>query len=402
MGNSKDGPLVSWILTMFAVVVAVPTAVLCVEIVAALLRPQVSVPSCGDARRRVAILVPARNESSHITLTLEDIKVQLRPGDRLLVVANNCTDDTAEFARKSGAEVLEIYDSERIGKGFALDWGLRHFETDPPEIVIMIDADCRLAEGAVDQLTTTCLTTGRPVQALYLMTAPEGSAINQQIAEFAWRVKNWVRPLGLNALASPCQLMGTGMAFPWQVIRSADLAHPWIVEDLKLGLDLTATGHPPLFCPAARVSSQFATSARGADVQRRRWEQGHIVTILKFGAPLLCLAVKRLNTSLLVLTLDLVVPPLSLLALLLLLTFVVTGAAALLGIGLSAFLISASGVVGFAVAVLLAWAKYGRDILSPRTVLSIPGYIVRKLGLYRQVLIGKMTSHWVGTDRAKS
>ena len=90
----------------------------------------------------------------------------------------------------------------------------------------MIDADCRLAEGAVDQLTTTCLTTGRPVQALYLMTAPEGSAINQQIAEFAWRVKNWVRPLGLSALASPCQLMGTGMAFPWQVIRSADLAHP--------------------------------------------------------------------------------------------------------------------------------------------------------------------------------
>ena len=320
----------------------------------------------------------------------------------MLVVANNCTDDTAEFARKSGAEVLEVYDPERIGKGFALDWGLRYFETDPPEIVIMIDADCRLAEGAVDQLTTTCLTTGRPVQALYLMTAPEGSAINQQIAEFAWRVKNWVRPLGLSALASPCQLMGTGMAFPWQVIRSADLAHPWIVEDLKLGLDLTATGHPPLFCPAARVSSQFAASARGADIQRRRWEQGHIVTILKFGAPLLCLAVKRLNTSLLVLTLDLVVPPLSLLALLLLLTFVVTGAAALLGIGLSAFLISASGVVGFAVAVLLAWAKYGRDILSPRTVLSIPGYIVRKLGLYRQVLIGKMTSHWVGTDRAKS
>ena len=110
--------MVSWILTMFAVVVAVPTAVLCVEIVAALLRPQVSVPSCGDARRRVAILVPARNESSHITLTLEDIKVQLRPGDRLLVVANNCTDDTAEFARKSGAEVLEIHYSERIGKGY--------------------------------------------------------------------------------------------------------------------------------------------------------------------------------------------------------------------------------------------------------------------------------------------
>ena len=66
--------------------------------------------------------------------------------------------------------------SERIGKGSALDWGssVSLNETDPPEIVIMIDADCRLADGAIDQLTSTCFTTGRPVQALpYLMTAPE-------------------------------------------------------------------------------------------------------------------------------------------------------------------------------------------------------------------------------------
>ena len=53
------------------------------------------------------------------------------------------------------------------------------------------------------------------MQILDLMTAPEDSPINYRVAEFAWRVNNWVRPLGLAALGLPCQLMGTGMAFPW-------------------------------------------------------------------------------------------------------------------------------------------------------------------------------------------
>jgi hypothetical protein len=73
---------------------------------------------------------------------------------------------------------------------------------------------------------------GRPVQALYLMMAPADSQINYKVAEFAWRVKNWLRPLGLRALGLPCQLMGTGMAFPWEVIRRADLASASLVEDL--------------------------------------------------------------------------------------------------------------------------------------------------------------------------
>ena len=112
------------------------------------------------------------------------------------------------------------------------------------------------------------------------MIAPDNSPINYRVAEFAWRVKNWVRPLGLNALNLPCQLMGTGMAFPWEVIRSANLASGSIVEDLKLGLDLTQTGSPPLFCPSACVKSHFPLSIEGAKSQRKRWEEGHISMIL--------------------------------------------------------------------------------------------------------------------------
>jgi len=394
--------LVSWLLAILAGLVAIPVAVFCLEIVAGVLRPQVPARPHSDPRRRIAVLVPAHNESTTLVPTLEDINAQLTAGDRLLVVADNCTDDTAAVARTSGVDVVERHDSERIGKGYALDFGLQYLSKDPPDVVVMVDADCRLAEGTIAGLASACSMTTRPVQALYLMTAPEGSQINHQVAEFAWRVKNWVRPLGLAALNLPCQLMGTGMAFPWHLIRAADLATGSIVEDLKLGLDLAAAGHAPLFCPSARVTSQFAAFARGADTQRRRWEQGHIITILKMAPRLLYVAVSRGNLGLLALTLDLIVPPLSLLVVLLVLMFVISGVAAALGLASTALVISAACLVGFAITVVLAWSKYGRDVLPPRAVLSIPYYILRKLGLYRQILFGRMTALWIRTDRTKS
>jgi cellulose synthase/poly-beta-1,6-N-acetylglucosamine synthase-like glycosyltransferase len=345
--------------------------------------------------------MPARNESAGIGSTLEAVKSQLGPNDVLLVVADNCTDDTAAVARASGAAVIERQDSARIGKGYALDFGLQHLAKDRTGIVIMIDADCQLDEGTIDQLASYASTSGRPVQALYLMTAPSGSEINKQIAEFAWRVKNWARPLGLGYFNLPCQLMGTGMAFAWQIIQSADLASGSIVEDLKLGLDLTALGHPPLFCPSARVTSQFAASTTGENIQRQRWEHGHIATILKYGPRLFITAVARADIGLLALTLDLVVPPVSLLAILLILSFVVTAVAAVLGFGLTALTISTACVLAFTASIAAAWHMYGRDVLPPTAIASIPRYILRKIGLYRQALLGKLTGRWIGTDRAK-
>ena len=257
----------SYFLTVLACLLAVPVFVFFVEIVASLLlrSPDIAFHSRKELRKSVAILVPAHNESAGIQSTLDNIKPQLLPGDRLLVVADNCTDDTAAVATRAGAEVIIRNDPETLGKGYALDFGIKHLELNPPEIVIFIDADCKAAEGAIDRLAATCAATNRPVQALYLMSAPDGSPVKYHVAEFAWRVKNWVRPLGLNALNLPCQLMGSGMAFPWEVIRAANLAHGSIVEDMKLGLELAQSGTPPLFCPAAKITSHFPSSAAGAE-----------------------------------------------------------------------------------------------------------------------------------------
>jgi len=396
----------SALLTFGAAIVASVVAVFFVEVIAALtLRRRsdaLSSNASSGIAARIAVLVPAHNESAGLLPTLDDIKRQLRSGDRVLVVADNCTDDTATIARTAGAEVLERHEPARRGKGYALDFGIQHLSSAPPDILIMIDADCRVAANAITRLTQLCAITHRPVQALYLMAAPANSRINHQVAEFAWRVKNWLRPLGLWTLGLPCQLMGTGMAFPWEVIRGVDLANGWLVEDLKLGLDLAAQGHPPLFCPSALVSSQFGSSAKAARTQRERWERGHIGMILTTAPRLFRRAVMDRNWNLLALTFDLAVPPLSLLAMLVVGIVCLTAACALLGFSLSALIVSGAALAAFVLAAFLAWLKCGRDVVPIGTVISIPLYILGKLGLYRIKIFNKTDAQWVRTDRTES
>jgi cellulose synthase/poly-beta-1,6-N-acetylglucosamine synthase-like glycosyltransferase len=394
---------VSYLLAFMALFLAMPVSLFFFEVIAARVLPKRKAPpnSREDIRQRVAILVPAHNESSGILPTLIDIKEQLFAGDRVVVIADNCIDDTAAVAAKAGAEFVKRDEPTKRGKGYALDFGLKYLSQDPPAVVIVIDADCRLEEGAIDYLTNACTSTHRPAQALYLMSAPKESPINYRVAEFAWLVKNLVRPLGLEALNLPCQLTGTGMAFPWQVIRSANLASGSIVEDLKLGLDLAKSGSPPLFCPCARVTSQFPWSVEGAMSQRKRWEEGHINMILTTFSQCIYHAVTRRNLGLLVLTLDMAIPPLSLLVILLVGMSFVAGVAVLLGLSSAALVISSVCIVAFILAVVVAWSKYGSSILPPNAMFSVASYVFAKLPIYRRLLSSSDDPKWTRTDRKK-
>jgi cellulose synthase/poly-beta-1,6-N-acetylglucosamine synthase-like glycosyltransferase len=392
--------ILSTVMTVLSLLLLVPTLVFVAEVAAGCLFTLQKLTVLAPRDRRIAVLIPAHNESVGITPTIEDIKQQLRPGDRIVVVADNCSDDTAIIAASLGAEVSTRDDLTRIGKGYALGWGIDHLSADPPAIVIVIDADCRIKPGCIDRLADTCAQSQRPVQSLYLMTAPAGSAINHQVAEFAWRVKNWVRPLGLCAMALPCQLMGTGMAFPWDIIRSADLSSGFIVEDLKLGLELATARHPPLFCPSAVVTSTFPTSTQGTKTQRQRWEQGHIGLIVTKAPALLFSAVRERNEYLLALTLDLIVPPITLLALLLTAMVLLAAIATLANASLYPLAISLVSFLLMVAAIIAAWFKYGRDILPSRSFALIGRYGLGKLNLYRAVLLGFRNSRWIRTDRS--
>ena len=165
------------------------------------------------------------------------------------------------------------------------------------------------------------------------------------------------------------------MAFPWKVIAAADLSSGSIVEDLKLGLELAAAGHPAVFCPQAIITSTFACSADGAQQQRQRWEHGHLALILARAPALLSQAVRRRDIRLFALALDLLVPPLSLLAILLLAMTALTGLAALIGISPTAFIISATCLLSALAATILAWFTHGRDLLPPHSLGLILSYV---------------------------
>jgi cellulose synthase/poly-beta-1,6-N-acetylglucosamine synthase-like glycosyltransferase len=394
------------VLPLVAIValLSVPAAVLLTEVVGALVFSEFEPvsPSASIALQRAAVIVPAHNESNGIVPTIEDIRSQLKSGDRLIVVADNCTDDTAAVAASAGAEVILRNDLTQIGKGYALGWGIQHVSADPPDFVVFIDADCRIKSDGIERLQATCSELQRPVQACFLMKTATDSPIDHSFAEFTFLLRNRVRPLGLRNLNCPVQLMGTGMIFPWDVIRSAPLASGHLVEDLKLGLDLAAIGKAPHFAPSVTVTSDFPVTSKGTDSQRQRWVQGHLGMILRAVPRLLLQAISRRNGGLLALTLDLLVPPLSLLGLLIVGAFGLTLIAAVFGSSLVPFWIASIDLLIFALAMLLAWLRFGRDILPVRVIFSLGPQIARKFRIYGQMLLGRTTAVWVRTDRGKS
>ncbi len=390
------------ILAALAGLLSVPVAVLLVEVIAALKAPKLEPFEVKglNVDKRVAVIVPAHNESSGLVPTLQDIKAQLGAGDRLLVVADNCTDDTAAVAAASGAEVIVRNDPERIGKGFGMGWGIAHLSRDPPDFVLFVDADCRLQDDLIERLKRVCLHVQRPVQALDIMRSAENSPINHSFAEFAWILRNLIRPLGLRNLRCPVQLMGTGMMFPWNAISSIPLASGHLAEDLNLGLHLAETGQAPYFFPFVSVTSTFPTSAKATESQRQRWVQGHLATIGKFVPRLFSLGLMRGDIHILVLALDLLVPPLSLLALFIVGTMVLTSSVALLGGSWLPALIAGGNFIGFFLCVAVAWSKFGRETFPAHEALSFGSFALKKLQFYGRMLIDGTSSQWIRTDRS--
>jgi cellulose synthase/poly-beta-1,6-N-acetylglucosamine synthase-like glycosyltransferase len=384
------------VLLAVASLLLVPALVLLVQVLAA--RGARASTDVEARRPSLAILMPAHDEAAGIAETIDVLLPQLLAGDRLLVVADNCSDDTAAIAAACGAEVSERRDDVLRGKGYALDHGVRHLAGAAPEVVIVVDADCIVAMGGIDRLARDCGRTGRPVQALYRMAAPPGAPLRQRVAQFAWAVRNDLRPLGWHRLGLPCQLMGTGMAFPWPLLAASSLASGSIVEDMQLGLDLAAAGVPPRFCHAALVTSWFPAGAEGSLEQRTRWEHGHLSMIAAKGLPLLWRGVAGGRFDLVAMALDLCVPPLAALVLLLSATLVASALLVVVGGAAVPLAVASSAFAATALAVLDAWLQVGRRIITLREMLAIPGYVLAKIPIYVRLFTARQM-RWIRTRR---
>lgn len=389
--------IIEILLTLFSAVLLVPILVLLIQVLLSVIF-KVKLRQLRIRRPSVAVIIPAHNEQVLIQSTITSVLSQLNQGDRLIVVADNCTDATASIARTAGAEVVERFNQQDRGKGYALDFGIRHCAENPPEVVIIVDADCQIGAKSIYRLAAACLEFGRPVQALYLMKSPNGAGLKTRIAEFAWLVKNLARPSGYAVLGLPCQLMGTGMAFLWKDISSANLASGHIVEDLKLGIDFCRTGKPPLFLPEALVTSIFPASTEGLTGQRTRWEHGHLGVILSEAPGLFAESICKKNADLLALAFDLIVPPLALLSLLIAAIFIASAALYLFsGLTLPLWL-SLTGLCMLGFAVMLAWSAFGRQVISLASLCYAPIYALLKIPVYLNFLV-KRQVNWVRSKR---
>ncbi len=374
-------------------VLMLPVLVFLLQVMAAILLPK-SVFKPLAERPSIAVLIPAHNESLVITKTIQTILPQLLPQDQLLVVADNCTDETANMARSLGANVVERFNTTLRGKGYALDHGIQYLHNRPPQVVMIVDADCSLSAHFIQVLAQACVQLQRPVQSLDLMLAPANANLKMKIAEFAWAVKNKVRPLGFKALGLPCQLMGTGMAFLWTDITKMSLANGHIAEDMKLGIDFCRAAKAAVFIPDVLVTSLFPQGEQAATTQRARWEHGHLGMIISEAPSLLLESLKSRNMQMFGLACDLIVPPLAVLVLLCVAVFIVSFIAqAQLALLLSSLLLAA-----LTVAVLLAWLFFGRAIISFKQLCYAPIYAMIKIPLYIKFFLNRQVE-WVRSKR---
>jgi cellulose synthase/poly-beta-1,6-N-acetylglucosamine synthase-like glycosyltransferase len=386
-----------------ALLLSIPLLVVALQCLVVLFFHAGNPPATTGHSRKITykILIPAHNEAAVIANTLTKLLPALpeKNSQNIVLVADNCSDTTADIARTFGIVVLERRDLTKRGKGYALDFGIQYLQkADIPDVVVILDADCDTDNASLNSLINTAAIKNRPAQMIYLMRVAKDAGIKQKIAGFAWLVKNKIRLLAMNRLGFPALLTGTGMAFPWQVLEIVKLGHGNIVEDMQLAIDCAVYGFPPVLCPEALVYSDFPDQSQAELSQRTRWEHGHLQTIVQQVPFLAGQAVKKWDLRLFALAADIGVPPLSLLIMIALGGLaVLTILAMLMGIHTGLWLLGLS--FGFFALMLTGiWLRYGRDYLSLKELLGIPVYILSKLTIYLNFIFNRQ-KEWVKTKR---
>lgn len=358
-------------------------------------------PSAGRAHEhkhvRSAVIIPAHDEQAVIGQTLAGLPPN-EPGLLFLVVADNCTDQTAAAAAAAGAQVIVRDDPDRRGKGFALAAARDSLRGQPPDVVVVLDADCRIDSVSLSALSAAAASSGRACQAVNLLSPDLSAPPVVQISNFAFMIKNLVRQRGLQRLAGRAHLTGTGMALPWAVFDAAELGGANIVEDLALGLDLARRAEPPLFVETANVWSPPA-SASGTLVQRRRWEGGYVATAIKQVPSAFVNSLFEFDSRGAVAALDLSVPPLSLLVVLNGFAFLLGVAVVTLGGPIWPVILQVGGVALALVGLILAWMREGRRFASGATLLRLPLYVLWKLPIYLGLVRRGAPKEWLRTGR---
>ena len=345
---------------------------------------------------KVVVLIPAHNEEKVIRRTLDGYCSRLDSNVEIVVIADNCDDSTAAYANEFPVTVLERQEKSKVGKGYAMQYGLEYIRnrTEEPDVVIFVDADSHLLSNArLAQLGDISMTLGHPFQAGYMLLHDRSTNSIGRIKSFAWIVKNFVRPMGMRAMGFNCMLQGNGMVFPWHILSQRDVGSANIVEDNKLAIDLARSGVEISFVPQIAFGSFFEITQDAVSTQSRRWEGGTIALLFTELPSLLIDSMRNRMMGLLGPAIELVVPPVSLLFSLLALSLAYS---VLVGWLSDYWLLSqAMGALTlvFTIVIFATWFGWARSVVKLSDILSCGYYAFKKIPFYF-TLIFKRAAKW--------
>ena len=260
---------------------------------------------------RFAVVVPAHDEEQVISGTLKSLEHLDYPPDRysVFVVADNCSDATAEVAKRFRCNVWERVDPDRSSKGHALNWA---FERIPEkyDAIVVIDADTEVDPRLLTEFSRAYHPL-EALQALDLQVPGPGGAISAA-SYVASALHNGLKPWGRESLGCSAGLLGTGMCLPTVILEEVPWQRFGLAEDSEYHMDLILAGKRVRFVPKARVEATAPNTFRSIQSQRLRWERGRTDALRRFARPLLERAIRKRDVRSLEALASLVAPPFSL------------------------------------------------------------------------------------------
>ena len=348
------------------------------------------------ASGRLAIIVPAHNESAGIARTVDNLlAIAQADGDAIVcVIADNCSDTTAEIARAHGARVLERHNLEQRGKGYALDFAFNSLANENFLGYLVIDADTLAEQNLLSVIRAHFAAGAQVVQTRYTVLNATDSA-RTRLAELALCAFNCLRPRGRHVLGWSAGILGNGFALRREVLARVPYSATSVVEDLEYHLRLIEADIRVHFADETVVRGDMPVAGAGQKTQRARWEGGRLRMLLDH-APSLFTRVFSGQPRFLEPLLDLLLLPIAYHVLLLLILLLLSSPLA--------WMFSLSGLAIVALHVLIA-ARVGGITWGQLAMILvyIPKYLFWKLAMLRSILSASKTStRWVRTDRNRS
>jgi cellulose synthase/poly-beta-1,6-N-acetylglucosamine synthase-like glycosyltransferase len=360
-------------------------------------------PTYGDPRARFDVVVPAHNEAAGIADTVRSLLAMDYPRELfdVVVVADNCTDDTAERAQSAGARVLERRDDRQRGKGYALAYAFeRSIAEGRVDALVVIDADTVVSPNLLRAFDERLRRGAKAVQADYAVRNPEASWRTQLMA-IAFGMFHVVRSTGRESLGVSCGLRGNGMCFATDLLQEVPHDAFSVVEDLEYGIRIGERGHRVHYAGEAHVYGEMVSSEKASRSQRERWEGGRWEMAKQHGLRLLRRSLDERSPLLADLTADLLVPPLSTLVVATATGLAASAALAVVTLRPNAGLVlfGASGVF-LAAYVVRGWQVSGTGMSGLASLARAPVYMAWKATLrLRKRVEGGGKREWVRTKR---